>query len=185
MAIADFTSPIRAKIIAESYKAWVKKGDSLLDIGCGTGVVADELRRLLKVKISGCDTDKYLLRNIHYKNMSSDNQIPFKSNQFNIAMFNDVLHHTSYKTQIKLIKDSLRVANEVFIFELIPTLRGKLLDYLLNKIHNPRMNIPFTYRRQKDWEKLFRNNSINYDKRQVKTPWFYPFSHVAYRIFKS
>jgi ubiquinone/menaquinone biosynthesis C-methylase UbiE len=154
----------------------------VLDIGCGTGVVADELRSLLKIEIEGCDIDKYLIRTIPFKKMKSFNILPYTNNIFNYSMFNDVLHHTSYKNQKALIMESLRVSKYTLVFELIPNRLGINLDFILNKIHNPKMNIPHTYRTPEEWQLLFKKMNLNYAIQNVKPPWWYPFKHIAFKL---
>lgn len=61
-------------------------------------------------------------------------------------MFNDVLHHTSFTNQESLLIDALSKGGTVLIFEVQPTLAGKFADFLINKIHSPEMDIPFTFR---------------------------------------
>ncbi len=182
--VADITTPIRAKLIANSYKHWVNPKDKVLDIGCGTGVVAEELARRLKIKVVGCDIDQYLVRKIPFRKMVSGSRLPFREMEFDSSMLNDVLHHTKYDNQIKLILESLRVAKKVFIFELQPTSVGKLLDFLINKIHNPKMAIPYSYRSEKEWENFFRKNHLKFEKKKVTSPFYYPFLHVSYQVKK-
>lgn len=184
MAISDISSPVRARIISDVYKNWVHKNDKVLDIGCGNGVVAYELKNSLGIEIYGCDTDRYLTRKIKFKNMQNNSKIPFDKHEFDLSMFNDVLHHTSFNNQMKLIQEALRVSKAVLVFELKPTNLGKFLDFVLNKIHNLNMNIPFTYRSSREWEKLFKENKIYFFKREVYTPSWYPFAHVAYKLTK-
>lgn len=183
MKIADITSPIRARLIANTYKQWIKTNDKVLDVGCGNGVVSVLLKKYLGVRVTGCDRDEYLIRDINYKGMANDSKLPFKNKEFDVAIFNDVLHHTTYNNQVKLIIEALRVAKKVAIFELKPTIIGKVLDFALNKMHNPKMNIPFTYRESEAWEGLFKRKGINYKKQNVSSPTFYPFSHVAYLLY--
>lgn len=182
--LADITSKIRAKIIIEAYKDWLKPQTKLVDIGCGTGVVAFEISKSTGPDVYGCDIQNYLLRKIKFKKIGPDNRLPFFNSSFDLALFNDVLHHIDHKNQIKLIEESLRIAKETLVFELKPTTLSKLLDFLINKIHNPKMPIPFAYRSERSWEKLFRKSGISYEKRNVQTPFYYPFSHVAYKLTK-
>lgn len=184
MRISDITSPFRAKIIAKTYKSWIRPNEKVLDIGCGNGVVSILLKKYLRINITGCDRDKYLTKTINYKSMVNDSKLPFKDNAFDVAMFNDVLHHTDYDNQVKLIREAMRIAKKVAIFELKPTIIGKLLDYILNKIHNPRMNIPFTYRSPNSWEDIFKKNKIFFRKKTVPSPFLYPFTHIAYLLLK-
>ncbi len=182
--VADITTPTRASLIANSYRRWVKPKDRVLDVGCGTGVVADELAHKLKIKVVGCDIDQYLVRKIPFRKMVSGSKLPFRIDEFDSSMLNDVLHHTPYSVQEKLLSEGLRVAKQVFIFELKPTVLGKILDYVINKFHNPRMAIPFTYRSESGWEELFRRKNIKFEKKKIISPPYYPFRHVAYRLSK-
>jgi ubiquinone/menaquinone biosynthesis C-methylase UbiE len=182
MKIADITTPLRAALIGRTFKGWVRPGDHVLDIGCGNGIVSRKLADQFDVVITGCDTQRYLLREIPFKLMLSKSRLPFRQKKFAIAMFNDVLHHADYITQGKLLIEAFRLTEKVVIFELRPTLVGKNLDYLLNKVHNPNMNIPFTYRSEKEWEMFFRKMHLKYNKRRVASPFWYPFSHVAYML---
>jgi len=184
MKLANITSVFRGKLIAGTYTGWVNNYRiRILDIGCGTGVVGHELMKTFSFrKLVGCDIENYLLVDIPFTKLRSLNKLPFKNKEFDVAMFNDVLHHTSFNNQKALINESLRVATNTLLFELKPTWLGKRLDLLINKIHNPRMNIPFTYRKPEEWEKLFKNMDLKYELKTVKSPFWYPFSHIAYKI---
>ena len=185
MKLAQITSKYRASLIANVYKNWIKRNAKVLDIGCGTGVVADYLANSLKLDMVGCDIDKYLLSDIKFKKMASRSKLPFKKNEFSFSMFNDVLHHTEYINQAKLLSESLRVSNKVLIFELKPTLVGKLFDFILNKIHNFKMEVPYTYREKDAWLKLFKELKSKAKVIEVKTPIWYPFTHVAFLVEKA
>jgi len=183
MKLAKITSVIRSRIIIHTYSGWINDNLSVLDIGCGTGVVSQELMKTFSFsKLVGCDIENYLLTDIPFIKLKSLNKLPFNNKAFDVAMFNDVLHHTSFNNQEALISDSLRVAATAFIFELNPTWLGKMLDFLINKIHNPRMNIPFTYRTPAGWQNIFKKMGLKYEIKNVKSPFWYPFRHIAYKI---
>jgi ubiquinone/menaquinone biosynthesis C-methylase UbiE len=183
MKLARITSVYRSKIIAQAYRKWLESKFKVLDIGSGTGIVASELNKYYQFKkITGCDIQEYLLTDIKFKRMKSPTKLPFKRKSFDVAMYNDVLHHMDYANQPILIKESLRVAKYVLIFELKPTLLGKSGDYILNKFHNSAMDIPYTYRSNIEWETLFRKLVVKFEKKNVDTPFWYPFTHTAYRL---
>lgn len=184
MALADYTSTIRGRLIINAYKKWLKPKEKVLDIGCGNGVVSKQIADEFRLRIYGCDTLNYLTKKIPFKLTKDGRPLPFKNHEFSAAMFNDVLHHIPYSIQEQLITDALRVAKQVLIFEVQPTIIGKVADYTLNKIHNHFMRIPFTFRTTSQWGKMFAKNKLKHEVQSVKTPLFYPFSHVAFRLRK-
>ncbi|MFX0206352.1 MAG: 50S ribosomal protein L11 methyltransferase [Candidatus Hodarchaeota archaeon] len=40
LKLANVTSVYRSQLIIETYKNWVKDNQKVLDVGCGTGVLA-------------------------------------------------------------------------------------------------------------------------------------------------
>lgn len=178
--LADITSKYRASLMADVYKRWVKKGDRILDVGCGTGVVGDYLSKELDVIVEGCDIEKYLIRNMKYKKVTKTNRLPYKENEFDATMLNDMLHHTTIDTQKALIKESTRVSKKVLLFEVLPSPKAKLFDYILNKIHHSEMDIPFTFHSESEWKKMFKDLGLKTKTRKVKTPFLYPFDHIAF-----
>ena len=180
--LSNFTSRYRGKLIINTYKKWLKAGEKVLDIGCGNGVVSSQLQDNLKIDLTGCDVMGYLIGNIKFVKMTNQNKLPFKKNSFDVAMLNDVLHHTSWVDQHKILREALRVADEVLIFEVKPTILAIITDYLVNKIHNKDMRIPFTFRSVKDWKRLFDKLNVKCEYLIVKRPMFYPASHIAFRL---
>ncbi len=183
--LATYTSSIRANLISTTFNKFLNSRSSVLDIGCGTGVVVSQLIKKYKFKKAfGCDIENYLIEPINFKLQTDPHVIPFKNNTFDIGLFNDVLHHIDFNGQKILIKESMRVSKKVLIFELIPGIINKTGDYVLNKIHNPNMKIPFTYRDIDGWKSLFKNLGYKCQTVMVKKPKFYPFSHVGFVLSK-
>lgn len=184
MSLADITSTYRCKLIIATYKGWLRRKSKVLDVGCGNGIVLARLKKHFNVIVTGCDIINYLKYDIPYVEMGLEDKLPFKKKIFDIVMFNDVLHHMELKNQKKLIQEALRIADNVLIFEVQPTYTGKIFDYVLNKIHNPIMRIPLTFRSTEAWIILFKTLGVNYKIRYVKKPFFYPFLHIAFCINK-
>lgn len=183
MALANITSKIRADLIAKTFDKELKSSMKVLDIGCGTGVVVKRLDEIFKFKkIEGCDIENYLLEKIDFKIQKQISKLPYSKRVFDVAMFNDVLHHTDYKNQENIIRESMRVSKNVLIFELIPNKINMIGDKLLNRIHNPNMEIPFTYRSPSEWIKLIKEIGFKIKKIKVKRPLLYPFLHVGFVI---
>jgi ubiquinone/menaquinone biosynthesis C-methylase UbiE len=182
MKLANITSVYRSKLIAKTFESWLSKDKRVLDVGCGTGIVSFQLKKQFNIKVTGCDIDKYTLVNIPYKQMNSIDNIPFPKHSFDTSLFIDVLHHMNYQNQEKLLFEASRVSTVILIFELKPTVIGKICDYIINKLHNPRMGIPFTYRTPEEWQNLFKKMGFNYQKKEVQSPLWYPFNHIAFKL---
>lgn len=180
--LLSLSSKYRGKLIINTYKKWLKGGERVLDIGCGNGVVSSQLQDNLNIDLTGCDVMHYLVKNINFVRMINQNKLPFKKNSFDVVMFNDVLHHTLLTNQQNLLKEALRVANEVLIFEVKPTMIAIITDYLANKIHNGAMSTPFTFRSAEEWKKIFDKLNVKYEYLEVKRPLLYPAIHIAFRL---
>ena len=182
--ISQFTSPFRSKLIVKSFRPWIKKKEKVLDIGCGTGITTKMIVENFKVNAVGCDIENYLVFAIPFYKISKKGKLPFKSKNFDLAMINDVLHHVDKSYQVYIIKEALRVAKKVLIFEAEPTLSAKIFDTLLNKLHYSSLNAPLTFRSNNEWQELFNSIGLKYIIKNVERPFWYPFSHIAMMIQK-
>lgn len=171
----------RSKIIIRAYKDWIYPSQVVLDVGCGNGVVADELRKHFLCKVAGTDIIDYRKREIPFKIMADPAKLPFRNNEFDICMFNDALHHCS--GQESLLKEAMRVAKSIVIFEVEPAPLAKIADFLINQLHQPRMNIPFNMKTPNGWRDVFEGLGFYSEYRKVEKPSFlYPFSNFAFKL---
>lgn len=182
--ISIITTPYRAKIILSIYKSWFKRNGKALDVGCGTGIVANILKKELGLKITGCDVKNYLICDIPFVKIKND-KLPFPNLSFDVVLFNDVLHHIDKPKQEEVISEALRVGKNVFIFEYEAGKGGKILDIVLNKFHYDDLNTPLAFRDANEWKQLFKKLSANYDYIKLKKPFWYPFTHIAFRVSKN
>lgn len=179
--ISSITSPYRANLIIKTYKSWFKRDGKALDVGCGTGIVANLLKKELGLKITGCDVKNYLVKNIPFVKIKDD-KLPFPRRSFDVALLNDVLHHIDKTKQEQVISEALRVGKNVFIFEIEPSISGKIFDIVLNKFHYGNLAVPLSFRYPKEWKQLFKKLSANCDYIKLKRPFWYPFTHIAFKV---
>ena len=182
--ITKLTSSYRYSLIIETLSKWFKKSEQIVDIGSGNGIVIKLIMDHFNVKIIASDIKNYLIYDDIYFVKIKNGKLPFQAKQFDIALLLDVLHHVSFKKQELLIKESLRVAKKVFIFDAKPTLAGKVADLILNKYHYGDLEAPLTFRDVQNWTKLFNKMSLKSQVISIKRPFWYPFSHVAFLIRK-
>lgn len=163
----DFTLIFRAQRIIEAYKGLISSDSKVLDVGCGNGVIGGMIRESFGCRMAGADILKYAVTDTPFFLIKDGYTLPFKDGEFDVAMLNDMLHHMPYDNQIRILKEALRVAKTVLIFEVKPTLYAKFTDWLANKIHNIHMRISLTHRKKEVWEELFRGLGVSFETRVI------------------
>ncbi|MBI3551255.1 MAG: class I SAM-dependent methyltransferase [Elusimicrobia bacterium] len=177
----ELTLKYRSRIIMRAYEGWLGPSDRVLDVGCGNGVVTDELARHFSFPVVGTDSMDYRKRKIAFEAMREENKLPFADGAFDACMLNDVLHHcTDWRA---MLFEALRVGRRVLIFELEATPIAKVCDWLINKLHNPLMNEAIHIKHRVQWEDCLQNEGLTYDCRNIGRPaLWYPFSHFAFKV---
>lgn len=180
--ITQFTTPYRSKLIIGSYRSWLRRKEKVLDIGCGNGISTETIAKVLEVDAAGCDVEKNIVVKLPFSIIPKSGKLPFKNHSFDAAMLNDVLHHVDKQYQIPIMKEALRVAKKVLIFEAEPTLSGKIFDMILNRLHYRSLQTPLTFRWRNEWIELFKKMGLNYKTKTVKAPFWYPFANISMLI---
>ncbi|MDP3973624.1 MAG: class I SAM-dependent methyltransferase [Candidatus Daviesbacteria bacterium] len=101
------------RYIRNSYlPQFFKKGELVLDVGCGDGVIADYLQRNVNVKVIGIDISEEAIKKarnlgIEAKVLNSEDKFPFKDNTFDAVFWGDNIEHlfnpTSCAKEIKRV----------------------------------------------------------------------------------
>jgi len=153
---------IRAKRICKIYKDYINEQDSILDVGCGDGMIATLIKKILNKNIYLVGTDMIDMDCPFRFKLTDGKTLPFKDKSFDIAMVNDVLHHIPFEKQIIIIKECLRVAKKVLLYEVKDGFLEKMVDIVTNQIYDRRVKLPLTMRKVEDWMKLFQKMNIKY-----------------------
>jgi 2-polyprenyl-3-methyl-5-hydroxy-6-metoxy-1,4-benzoquinol methylase len=157
----------------KKYISLLGERASILDVGCGEGILSRLLREYFNSKVVGLDQDINRIQIAIRANRDTEIEffyqdfLTFESNsKFDLIVFNDFLHHKS-SLQQKLFLDraiSLLTDNGKILIKDIDNLRS--LDYALtsriDKINYPNDFLKFNSR--EEWESLFDSQALQIEK---------------------
>ena len=138
-------------------------GESLLDVGGGTGFFARWLQENADVKATLSDIVDYDAsrdKSLPFIHQLDPRRIPSKDAAYDNVLVMFVLHHIdTAELQLNLVREAMRVARKrVIIVEDTPRSwwdwgMNKLFDWVLNVRHG--IPTPFTFRSSVDWCSAF------------------------------
>lgn len=151
-----------AKRMCCDCQNFIEKGSKILDLGCGSGIVAKTFQDFFQAEIVGVDIQDKRIFNFPFKIIDGKN-LPFSENSFNVVLISYVLHH-SYNP-ISLLKEAKRVTkNKIIIYEDLPE---GFLSNLVCKIHGFTFNQflqnkkqKFDFKKKEEWQKIFENLNL-------------------------
>lgn len=176
----------RAKNISAFIKNYIKKGESILDVGSGNGTILNQIEKDCDAKIQGIDVIDYMDTDIPFK-LFDGKTIPFKDKSFDNVLIIETLHHCD--DPIRILKESVRVSKKkIIILEdvYINPLHRIITcgyDYLMNFRHA--VNTPFNFKKEKEWMAVFKKLNLNIVKNlNCKTQWYSPMRSKVFILEK-
>jgi len=124
-----FRPAIRLQYQAEMLRDYVRQGDSILDVGCGTGYLSKYLKEIYAVEPIGVDVKDFREHPIAFRTFEGTS-IPFPERTFDHVLISYALHHV--QDPRTLIQECRRVARRtIIVFEDLPDhLFGRLMLFL-------------------------------------------------------
>ena len=178
----------RSLEIIDFCKGYLNKNERVLDIGSGTGWVAKHLRDLLRVEIRCIDVVNEHQTDVPFL-LYNSTKIPFEDNEFDAALLIYTLHHCD--DPLTVLTEAKRVSKgKIIVYEDIYTnpfnkLLAKIFDYRLNKKYNPKVRVPFNFRKEEEWVSLFQSLKLKIiDKKHISGNWRYPVKHIVFVLSK-
>jgi SAM-dependent methyltransferase len=105
----------RVAILAGWFARLAPKGASILDVGCGDGLVSALLRsKRPDLSVRGIDVLARSRTHIPVE-LFNGSQIPFDDDSFDVVLFSDMLHHTG--DPALLMREARRVAKQYVLIK--------------------------------------------------------------------
>ena len=149
--------------MANDCRDFIGKGDRILDLGCGSAIVAKKFERFFQAEVAGIDIVDNRVEKIDFK-LFDGRALPFEDKSFDDVLIAYVLHHC--QEPLMTLSEAKRVARKrIIVYEDLPDgWWGKIRC----KIHGNLFNIFFQKNRaqckfldQKGWEKVFKELGLN------------------------
>lgn len=156
----------QTEMLSSLARVWVGHHRTLLDIGGGTGLMAEAISEFLPVdSVTAIDVVDRFADGLSVHTMTYDGQLlPFGEGEFDAATINNVVHHIPVSDRKRIFKEIRRVvAGPLYIKDHVST--GRLSDFQLTVL-DVLGNVPFggmttaQYLSQADWADLA--NSAGY-----------------------
>ncbi|HUI52669.1 MAG TPA: methyltransferase domain-containing protein [Terriglobales bacterium] len=171
-----FVSGRRTRVIAEALAPLVPRNASVLDVGCGDGVVATLLAgRRPDIAVEGVEVAPRPGCTIPCRPFDGE-RLPFPDGSFDVCLFVDVLHHTSDVTQ--LLGEAARVARSCVLLKdhlcesTVDHGILRAMDWLSNRPHG--VVLTYNYQSLTDWRRHFATCHLQAEQLSTALP-LYPF----------
>jgi ubiquinone/menaquinone biosynthesis C-methylase UbiE len=148
----------RAKNIAPLLGQVIKKGDNVLDLGMGNGLIAKQLLLNHDINILGFDLKDYNITDVPLV-ICDSKRLPFEDNEFDVVLMICVLHHASDFTYLLTEAKRICKGRMVILEEVYSTAIEKVVVTFMDVISNllTPMNMPFNFCREQEWLSIFNN----------------------------
>jgi SAM-dependent methyltransferase len=147
--------------LANLQRQWDPRHRSALDVGGGTGVIAQTIKTLFGLeRVTSVDVEDRFLPSLDIETALYDGTtLPFADSTFDCVLLFNVLHHVPVKARARLMSECRRVAGggPIYIKDhlsqgAVDDVRLAILDLLGNLPFNGMVRA--SYLREEDWRQL-------------------------------
>lgn len=164
---------IAAQKMCLDCRDFIERGDRILDLGCGSGIVTKNFRDFFGAEILGVDIKDNRTFPIPFK-IIDGNSLPFENLSFDVVLISYVLHHS--RDPKALLKEAKRVSKKIIIYEDLPE---GILSRLRCNFHQASYNLFFqkqkllhNFKTRKEWEELFKKLGLKIIAKKKVSLWF-------------
>jgi SAM-dependent methyltransferase len=155
----DLLEEARARSIARRLGRFLSAGQTVLDLGAGSMIVAAALERALGVRAFGLETLAYRRRPLPLA-LYAGRRAPFRDQAFDVVLIAFVLHHAS-DGGLAVLEEARRLTrSRILLLEdsfdtFLDRLAIRVVDPVLNWLENPRIEVPCRFRPTAEWQEVF------------------------------
>ena len=135
---------------------FIERGAKILDLGCGSGIVAKSFQDFFEAEVLGVDIEDSRIVSIPFKKIDGKN-LPFEDSSFDVVLISYVLHHS--QDPEFLLKEAKRVGKKIIIYEDLPE---GVISEIRCIFHSATYNFLFQqqeekcdFKTEKEWQKIF------------------------------
>lgn len=151
----------QAEMLRRLAELWDESCTRVLDLGGGTGVMAETVKALFPVeRVLAVDVHDRFVDGLSIETLAYDGaRLPFADGGFDCAMVNNVIHHIPKDQRVAVLSEAVRVAGGGPLF-IKDHLAASRLDHLRLVGLDMMGNLPFDgmiqadYLEQADWDEL-------------------------------
>ena len=150
-----------AQKMCRDCQDFIEKSSKILDLGCGSGIVAKAFKDFFQAEVMGVDIEDKRIVNIPFQMIDGKN-LPFSKNSFDTVLLSYVLHHSQDPTT--LLNEAKRVSKKIIIYEDLPEGFSSKLICNIHRISFAKFfrNLnSASFKSEKEWEKIFRELGLN------------------------
>jgi SAM-dependent methyltransferase len=178
-----------SRLMYQDCKDFIQKGEKVIDIGCGSGIIGEYFANAFGANVIGVDVKDDRIVDLPFQIIDGRN-LPFEDNEFDICLISYVLHHAD--DPLLLLEEAKRVCKgKIIIYEdlpdgLLPKLRCRC-HLLLTSFLTGVFNQEFKFKTQHEWEKAFDElGLVVFEKKRVfkSSDWLDPGKRIFYVLEK-
>lgn len=160
----------RAELLAEKFASLIPTKASVLDIGCGDGLVSAIVQmKRPDLEIRGVDVLPRAQAHIPVE-IFDGIRVPYPDSSFDVILFSDVLHHTEDPERLQ--REAHRLSRQYVLIKdhnrngLFAGLRLRLMDWAGNARFG--VALPYNYWTKKQWDTAWKAIGLHPERSTTK-----------------
>jgi|SRR5262245_34285359 len=181
--LKSHVSTTRIRLLLTAHEGEIPRGCRVLDIGCGNGRISRMIADRFGADVHGADITNLLTYDLPFHPIA-EGRIAVPDRSFDVALYTDALHHIEKRQQAAAIREALRIAPKVLIFEQHPTITAKVLDVVMAYVvYLGREPLPLSHRSADEWQQVIATVPALVSRvTHVQSPVLYPLRHFGLAV---